>query len=40
MNTPRTKRVGTRIFVVRIAAVSQEHVPECVTRKITRDEMA
>ena len=38
MDPSRIKRVGTRIYVVRIAAVSQEHVPVCITRRITRDE--
>ena len=35
MDTSRIVRVGTRIYVIRIAAVSQEHVPVCITRKIT-----
>ena len=36
MDTSRTIRVGTRIYVIRIAAVSREHVLACSTRKITR----
>ena len=35
MNTSRIIRVGTRIYVICVAAVSQEHVPVCITRKIT-----
>ena len=38
MGTSIIMRVGTRIYVIRIAAVSQEHVPVCITRKITRVE--
>ena len=38
MDTSRIKRVGTRIYVIRIAAVSQEHVPVCTTRKLGRAE--
>ena len=38
MDPSRIKRVGTRIYVVRIAAVSQEHVPVCITLKRTRTE--
>ena len=39
METPRRKRVGTRIYVIRIAAaVSREHVLVCITRKVTRPE--
>ena len=36
--TSRIIRVGTRIYVMRIAAVSQAHTPVCVTREITRAE--
>ena len=38
MGTSRIIRVGTRIYVIRDAAVSQEHVPVCVTHKVTRTE--
>ena len=38
VDTSRIKRVGTRICVVRVAAVSQENVPVCVTPKMTRGE--
>ena len=31
-------RVGTRNYMIRIAASSQEHVLECITRKATRPE--
>ena len=31
-------RVGTRVNIIRIAAVSQEHVPVCITRKRTQPE--
>ena len=34
MDTSGITRVGTRIYVIRIAAVSQD-VPVCITRKIT-----
>ena len=38
MNTSRIQRaVGTGSYVVRIAGVSQDHVPVCITSKITRD---
>ena len=37
METSRRIRVGTRNYVIRtrIAAVSQEHVLVCITRKVT-----
>ena len=39
METSRIIRVGTRINIIRIAAVSQEHVLViCRTRRITRPE--
>ena len=40
METSRRIRVGTRNYVIRtrIAAVSQEHVLVCITRKVTRPE--
>ena len=38
MHTSRIIRVRTRIYVIRIAAVSQEYVPVCITRKTTRAE--
>ena len=38
METSRLIRVGTRNYVARIAAVSQEHVLVCITRKVTRPE--
>ena len=38
MDTSRIIRVGTRIYVIRIAAVFQEHVPVCIPRKITLPE--
>ena len=31
--TSRIVRVGTRNYIVRIAAVSQEHVLVCITRR-------
>ena len=34
MDMPRIIRVGTRAYVIRIAAVSPEHVPVCITLKI------
>ena len=33
MKTSRIIRVGTRNYILRIAAVSQEHVLECRTRR-------
>ena len=33
MNASRIIRVGTRNYIVRIAAVSQEHVLVCITRR-------
>ena len=36
MDKSRIIRVGTRTCVICIAAVSQEHVPVCTTRKKTR----
>ena len=30
--------VGTRSYIVRIAAVSQQHVVVCITREVTRPE--
>ena len=38
METSRIIRVGTRDYILRIAAVSQEHVLVCITRKVTRPE--
>ena len=38
MDTWRIIRVGTRVNIIRIAAVSQEHVPVCITRKRTQPE--
>ena len=38
MNTSRMIAVGTHINIIRIPAVSQKHVPVCMTRKITRPE--
>ena len=39
METSRILRVGNRNDIMRIAAVSQEHVlVVCVTRKVTRPE--
>ena len=38
METLRIIRVGTRDYILRIAAVSQEHVLVCITRKVTRAE--
>ena len=38
METSRIIRVGTRDYILRIAAVSQEHVLVCITRKVTRAE--
>ena len=35
MDTSRIIRVGTRNYVIRIAAVSQEHVPVCITNTQT-----
>ena len=35
MDTSRTTRVGTRIYGIHIVVASQDHVPVCVTRKIT-----
>ena len=35
MDTSRIIRVGTPIWAIRVAAVSQEHVPVCITRKVT-----
>ena len=32
----RTIRAGTRNYIMRIDAVSQEHVLVCITRKVTR----
>ena len=36
MDTSRIIRAGTRNYVIRSAAVSQEHVSVCIARKITR----
>ena len=33
-DTSRIIRASARIYVIRIAVVSQEHVPVCITRKI------
>ena len=38
METARTIRVGTRNYIMRIDAVSQEHILVCITRKVTRPE--
>ena len=38
MDTSRTVRVVSRIYVIPIAAVSQEHVHVCIIRKIKRAE--
>ena len=38
METSRTIRVGPRIYMIRIAAVSQEHILVCITREVTRPE--
>ena len=38
MDTSRIIRVGSRNYVICIAAISQDHVPVRVTRKIIRDE--
>ena len=38
METSRIIRVGNRNYIERIAAVSQGHVPVCITRKVTRPE--
>ena len=39
METSRRLRVGTRSYIVRVAAaVSQEHVLVCITRRATRPE--
>ena len=35
MDTSRIIRVGTPIWAIRVAAVSQEHVPVCISREIT-----
>ena len=36
METPRRIRLGTRIYIIRnAAAVTQEHVLVCLTRKVT-----
>ena len=34
MDTSRIIRVGTRIYIVRVAVICQELVPVCVPRKI------
>ena len=36
METSRIIRVGTRNYIIRIAAVSQEHALVCITRRVTR----
>ena len=36
METSRITCLGARNYIIRIAAVSQEHVLVCVTRKVTR----
>ena len=36
MDTSRVIRAGTRIYVMRISAVSQGHAPVCSARKIAR----
>ena len=38
MEMSRLLRVGTRNYIIRIAAVSQDHVLVCITRKVTRPE--
>ena len=38
METPRIMRVGTRNYMIHIAAVSQEHVLVSITRRVTRPE--
>ena len=38
METSGIIRLGTRNYILRIAAVSQEHVLVCITRKVTRPE--
>ena len=38
MATSRILRVGARYDIIRIAAVSEEHVLVCITRKVTRPE--
>ena len=38
METSRIIRLGTRNYILRIAAASQEHVLICITRKVTRPE--
>ena len=38
MDTSGMIRRATRIYVIRIAAVSQKHVSACLGRKITRAE--
>ena len=38
METSKTIRVGICIYVIRDAAISQGHVPVCITRKMTRAE--
>ena len=39
METSRLIRVCPRKYIIRIAAVSQEHVQACITRKVTRPEI-
>ena len=34
MDTSRVIRGGSRIYGIRIDAVSQEHVPGCITHKV------
>lgn len=36
--TSRRIRVGTRIYLIGVHAVSKEHVPGCITRKVTNAE--
>ena len=36
MEASRIIRVGTSNFTIRIAAVSEDHVLVCITRKVTR----
>ena len=38
METSTIIRVGARNYIRRIVAVSQEHVPVCITRKVSRHE--
>ena len=38
MDTSIIIRVGSPIYVIPICAVSQEHAPVCIIRKITRAE--